>query len=160
MAPVRILNPGRLIGSDGAPVVVNLDQWDGYAPQRTRLLRALGELATPNPVVLSGDIHSAWVNDLRAEAGSAPVATELVTTSISSVKDPRLGPLLALSNVRLNPHVRFFDARHGGYLRMTVDARRWRSELRLADDPTVPGSPVRTAAVHEITAGTVGARRV
>ena len=65
MAPVRILNPARLLGRDGPPEVVNLDQWDGYTRSRARVLAALAEARTPNPVVLSGDIHTAWVNELR-----------------------------------------------------------------------------------------------
>ena len=41
----------------------------------------------PNPVVLTGDIHSNWVNDLRVDdrkPESPVVATEFVGTSISS----------------------------------------------------------------------------
>ena len=43
---------------------------------------------------------------------------------------------------------------------MTVDEARWRTELRLTEDLTSRRSTVRTVAVHEITAGTPGARRV
>jgi phosphodiesterase/alkaline phosphatase D-like protein len=41
------------------------DAWDGYAADRQRILRALWERQPANPIVLTGDIHSFFVNDLR-----------------------------------------------------------------------------------------------
>jgi alkaline phosphatase D len=63
------------------------DAWDGYAADRQRILRALWERQPANPIVLTGDIHSFFVNDLRLsnhDPGSPTVATEFVGTSISS----------------------------------------------------------------------------
>jgi hypothetical protein len=63
------------------------DAWDGYAADRDRILRFLWERQPANPVVLTGDIHAFFVNDLRLPGGGpdAPVvATELIGTSISS----------------------------------------------------------------------------
>ena len=54
---------------------------------RKRLLRFLADRRVPNPVVLTGDIHSNWVNDLKVDFDkpeSPTVATEFVGTSISS----------------------------------------------------------------------------
>jgi alkaline phosphatase D len=44
--------------------IINPDQWDGYAPARNRLLQTLADHQIGNNVVLSGDIHSSWCNDL------------------------------------------------------------------------------------------------
>jgi alkaline phosphatase D len=41
------------------------DAWDGYAADRQRILRALWERQPANPIVLTGDIHAFFVNDLR-----------------------------------------------------------------------------------------------
>ena len=41
------------------------DAWDGYAADRDRILRFLWERQPANPVVLTGDIHAFWVNDLQ-----------------------------------------------------------------------------------------------
>src|SRR4029079_15091268 len=41
-----------------------MDQWAGYDVARTRLLKFLAGDPAKNPVVLSGDIHNNWVNDL------------------------------------------------------------------------------------------------
>ena len=35
-----------------------MDIWDGYPFERQELLNHLQTVATPNPVVLTGDIHS------------------------------------------------------------------------------------------------------
>jgi alkaline phosphatase D len=53
---------------DRAPddsVLTSMDQWSGYPAARDRLLRAVAERAPGRTVVLTGDIHSNWVNDLR-----------------------------------------------------------------------------------------------
>jgi alkaline phosphatase D len=47
------------------------DAWDGHAADRDRILRFLWERQPANPVVLTGDIHSFSVNDLRLP-GSRP----------------------------------------------------------------------------------------
>jgi alkaline phosphatase D len=54
------------------------DAWDGYAADRQRILRALWERQPANPIVLTGDIHSFFVNDLRLsnrDPGGPAVAT-------------------------------------------------------------------------------------
>src|SRR5688500_13903795 len=68
------------------------DGWNGYAAARTRLVDFLAERKIANPVVLSGDIHAFLVNDVHrhADDASSPiVATELVTTSITSPSRPQ-----------------------------------------------------------------------
>ena len=45
----------------------SMDQWPGYAAERMRLVKFLADRKVPNPVVLTGDIHSNWVNDLRVD---------------------------------------------------------------------------------------------
>ena len=42
-----------------------MDQWPGYEVSRRRLLEFFHERCIPNPVVLTGDIHVNWVNDLQ-----------------------------------------------------------------------------------------------
>ena len=63
------------------------DGWDGYPAARTRLLTDIADIKPPNPLVISGDVHSAWVSDLKPEfdnAKSAVVAIEFCGTSITS----------------------------------------------------------------------------
>ena len=63
------------------------DDWDGYPANRTRLLKRIGDTRVSNPVVVGGDIHSFFANDLHLDfddPASPVVATEFVGTSISS----------------------------------------------------------------------------
>ena len=58
-----------------------------------------------------------------------------------------------------NPHVRFFESRWRGYLRCTVDHRRWRTDLRVVDTVQRPGAPVRTLASFVVEDGRPGPQR-
>ena len=44
-----------------------MDQWPGYLAERSQLLNFCQQRRVANPVVLTGDIHSNWVNDLRRD---------------------------------------------------------------------------------------------
>lgn len=79
--------PGTLTSQEqqilAAPAIpYNLDAWDGYAVAREQLLglcRALGK----DLVVLSGDTHNAWANDLL-DFQNNRVGVEFATSSVSS----------------------------------------------------------------------------
>jgi phosphodiesterase/alkaline phosphatase D-like protein len=51
------------------------DAWDGYPAARKRLLQAMQAGGQGNAIVLGGDWHSTFVNDLKLDfdAASAPV---------------------------------------------------------------------------------------
>jgi alkaline phosphatase D len=143
----------------GLPFLSNLDQWDGYAAARSRLLGFVAEQAVRNPVVLAGDIHSSWFSDLRVNPDdlAAPVvASEFVATSISSDFPAAFDAPLKAANPVLNPHVRFFDGSRRGYLRMHVDRQRWLTEQRSAATISAPDAPVSTTAAFVTEAGRPG----
>ncbi|ABV86147.1 alkaline phosphatase D family protein [Shewanella pealeana] len=60
----------------------NLDSWDGYAYEREVIL-ATAKSQTKNLVVIAGDTHNAWANELKDAAGDA-VGVEFATSSVSS----------------------------------------------------------------------------
>jgi alkaline phosphatase D len=135
------------------------DSWDGYAAERAHLLRFLAVRKTSNPVMVGGDMHSYWVNNLKVDnhRPDAPVvASEFVGTSISSTGIPYDRYSQFLPD---NPHVRFFDSRLRGYLRCTVDRRRWTTDLRVVDTVERPGAPVRTLATFVVEDGHPGPQR-
>jgi len=68
------------LGAMGLPY--NLDAWDGYPADRERVLAAF-KSAGACPVVLAGDSHSFWANELH-DASGARVAVEFGATSITS----------------------------------------------------------------------------
>jgi alkaline phosphatase D len=59
-----------------------LDSWDGYPVARERLYETL-KASGATPIVLSGDSHAFWANELR-DAGGRLVAAEFGATGISS----------------------------------------------------------------------------
>ena len=76
----------RQTADDGEPAFWT-DDWNGYPAARGRLLTHIHDSRVANPVVLTGDIHSFWTNDLKLDfddAASPVVATEFVGTSISA----------------------------------------------------------------------------
>jgi alkaline phosphatase D len=92
------------------------DDWDGYPAGRKRLLSRIAETRVQNPVVIGGDIHAFFANDLHLDfdkPNSAVVATEFVGTSVSS---PGPSYEFLASQLPDNPHVRFFESRKRGYV--------------------------------------------
>lgn len=63
-------------------VPYNLDAWDGYAYEREVVLGTSVAL-NKNLVVLAGDTHNAWANDLRTLDGTA-AGVEFATASVTS----------------------------------------------------------------------------
>ncbi|MGW0816561.1 alkaline phosphatase D family protein [Streptomyces viridiviolaceus] len=144
----------------GPGQIVNLDQWDGYPAARSRILDFIAERRPANPVVLSGDWHTHWVNDLKTDftdPESRTIATEFVGTSISSGagwdNDVRQG-------LAANPHVKFYNGTYRGYVLCDVTEQRWRSDLRIVLNPRDAASPAYTIAAFEVRDGVPGARRI
>jgi alkaline phosphatase D len=138
-------------------IVLNVDQWDGYAANRQRLFETIAENEVENVVVLTGDIHVAGAADLRVPAAGLDgeiVAHELVGPGISStglipdgiIDTETLG--LAHANLSTN-----------GYVRCQVTPERWVAEF-IEVDVSTPTAPAAVDATIEITAGTPGLRTV
>jgi alkaline phosphatase D len=134
------------------------DGWSGYPPARQRLLAFLADRRIGNPVVLSGDIHSFVAGTLNAtpeDPASPAVATELVTTSITSQGLPdRL-----VRNIAANPNIAHVSSTHRGYLRLDVTHERLRAELIGLDDVRRKDSGRSTLAAFAIEHGKAGVVR-
>lgn len=119
------------------PDTVYSDIWDGYPAARLRLLDALSQASVSNPVILSGDVHSFWLNDVHRQSrdtSNPVVANEIVTSCLASRSGPEA---LFATAKRLNPHVRFIDNDHSGYalIDLTLKALnvRFRAVSSIAD---------------------------
>lgn len=145
----------------GAEVRYSMDQWPGYGASRDRLLNFLAESRVRNPVVLTGDIHSNWVNDLPlnfADPGSPVVATEFVGTSISSSGDGGPNTEYAEGVMRDNPFVKLQNAQRG-YVSCEVTQGLWTARYRVLDRVSVRGAARQTLAEFAVEAGRPGAQR-
>ncbi|MEG8038660.1 alkaline phosphatase D family protein [Sphingomonas sp. LR60] len=134
---------------DGARRRTFSDQWDGYAANRTRLLTAMQAPSVRNPLLLSGDIHSFWVNDLNDEAGNI-VAGEIVTSALGASSPPpdRFGDVDAN-----NPHIRFHDLQHAGWTRIDINRTKTCVALRAITDRKLAEAPCRTISTFVTEAG-------
>lgn len=148
--------------ASGDDVRYSMDQWPGYAASRDRLLGFVAESRVRNPVVLTGDIHTNWVNDLLLDFGdpaSPVVATEFVGTSISSSGDGGPNTEYAEGVMRDNPFVKLHNAQRG-YVSCEVTPDRWTARYRVLDRVSVRGAPRQTLAEFAVEAGRPGAQRV
>ncbi len=107
----------------------NLDSWDGYPTGRERLYETFAA-AGVSPIVLSGDSHAFWVNELHDKAG-ARRAVEFGTSSISSPSpgDHVGGLPLGAALSAANPEVKFCDQTSKGYVMLNVTRDRVVGEL-------------------------------
>jgi alkaline phosphatase D len=136
----------------------SMDQWPGYEMNRRRLLKFFHERKISNPVVLTGDIHSNWANDLIADfddLDSRVVASEFVGTSVSSGGNGVNKPKDHAATLTENPFVKFFNTERG-YVRCRVTDREWRSDYQVCPEITKPGGDVLTRASFVVESGKPG----
>ena len=139
-----------------------LDMWGGYEVARRRLMEFFATRRPANPVVLTGDIHSNWVNDLKVDYRdpAAPVVgTELVVTSISSGGDGVDTRDTTAALLAENPAIRFYNAQRG-YVRCDLTPDRCRADYQVLEYVTRPGSPISTRASFVVEDGRPGAQRL
>jgi alkaline phosphatase D len=139
-----------------------MDQWSGYDAARGRILKFLHERKPSNPVVLTGDIHSNWVADLKldfADPKSETLGTEFVGTSISSGGDGADTQAAVEAYLPENPHVHFYNNQRG-YVRCTVTPEKWQSDYRVVPFVSKPGADIATRASFVVENGRPGARRL
>ncbi len=139
-------------GSPEAPRF-HSDAWAGYPPARERFLASILKSKAANPVVLTGDIHSFWANEL-ANAAGRPVGIELVTSSIATNTYDKS------AFMALNPGARWHDGKHNGYVRCELTRERLRTEVVAIDDLEDSRSGRKVLATFETRAGEPRLRRL
>lgn len=119
----------------------NSDQWDGYARERTNLYDSIFANNIQNIVVLTGDIHTSWANDLptasyNGSTGSGSAGVEFVVTSVTS---PSLDAVsnLGSSAVSLlaseNEHMKYIDLTEKGYYILDINKQRTQADWYYVD---------------------------
>ncbi|QDU87636.1 Alkaline phosphatase D precursor [Pirellulimonas nuda] len=142
---------------DGVPMY-SMDQWPGYAAERAALMRFLQDRRVPNPVVLTGDIHCNWANELRVDdlkPETPIVASEFVGTSITSGGNGVDRADDHDATLSANPCVRYYN-RERGYVRCTVTPDAWVSDYMVVDDVQRPGGNVTKRASYAVESGKPG----
>ena len=139
----------------GPAVMHSMDQWSGYEFERRRVLKHLHDHKTRNPVVLTGDIHSDWANELIADFDrpeSKKVGVEFVGTSISSSGDGTHQPRSNEHLLPENPFIKHHNTERG-YVRCEITPKQWRTDYRNIPYVTRRGAPITTRASFVVEDG-------
>jgi alkaline phosphatase D len=102
-------------------IPMDLDGWDGYPAARERMYDAI-KASNANAVIVSGDSHAFWVNQLYDKAGTTKVAAEFGVTSVTSPSIGEAFPMLDLAKLITdhNREVLLNNQQAHGYTVLTV----------------------------------------
>lgn len=135
---------------------VNYDQWDGYNYEREQLLNVLADSNINNFIVLTGDIHTSWVNDIPlnnydASSCTGSAGVEFVVTSVTSTSFPfNVGPSLIQS---MNSHMQYINLSEKGYGVMDVSKTKTQFDYYYMSDIEDPNSSQYFADGYMVLSG-------
>lgn len=116
----------RRLGELNLPIY--LDTWDGYPGARQAFYEQNQKLGIEDLLVLTGDSHSFWTNQLFDDNGKA-MGVEIGTAGITSPGDfESYGPQTASAMDKLiaehNPEIVWTDCQHRGFVKLTLDKHK------------------------------------
>ncbi|HRE44463.1 MAG TPA: alkaline phosphatase D family protein [Terricaulis sp.] len=142
----------------------NSDAWAGYPPARTRFLQACTDHAS-NAVILGGDTHNCWLNNLAAPGANRLAAIEFAGGSVGSpgmersLRNAAVGEREAAMQAA-NPQLAFCDVTHRGYGVLSFTRTACEAEWLAFSDITSPQAPAphitRIASAASAAAGPGG----
>lgn len=150
-----LLTP-EVIGLLQLPAIpYNLDAWDGYAYEREVIL-GTAKSKNLNLVVIAGDTHNAWANELKDVNGDS-VGVEFATSSVSS---PGLEyylnlpaeqiPATEAAIVELVPDLKYANLKDRGFMTLTFTADEVRSDWHYVDTILSKDFQVATARGYSV----------
>lgn len=147
----------QLLNPNGTPF--NTDQWDGYVASRNRLLQNLAERQIGNVVVLTGDIHSSWGNEISinpfSSASDTRLAVEFVTPAVTSpgIGDEAQAAALRAQIYATHPHIKYVDLFRRGYTLVDITPERAQAEWNHVATITSRSSNEELATVLRTASG-------
>lgn len=106
------------------------DSWDGYRAERSRFYDSVLVNNVENVVVLTGDIHTAWANDLVSDSGA--VGVEFIVSSITTLNSPFPVPAAIIQSV--NPHIKYVNLDNHGYYILDLNKTRTQADYYFVGD--------------------------
>lgn len=143
-------------------ITYGMDKWDGYAATRTRLFNSIQKNNVKNLVVLTGDSHKNWVNDLHLDAddsNSPIIGTEFMGTSISSAGDGRENSPVGIELRDINPHIKFYNEQRG-YVKFRLTPQAMLAEFKVIPYVTKPNAEIKTIGKFQIANGIPGVKQI
>ncbi len=109
--------------------VINPDQWDGYQYERQKILEYVSYNKIDNTIVLTGDIHTSWANELyldkkkyKKNNAEGSIFVEFVTPSVTSSSLNKTEAFFANPFVNmLFIHIKYVELSQKGYILLTVN---------------------------------------
>ena len=119
---------------------INMDQWDGYAADRLKILNHIDDNNIDNVVILTGDIHTSWASEIYRNPGTLlgdlfdkALAAEFVTPAVTSPGFPDgVAELAGVVIPVANPHIRYVEAKSRGFILVDVTRQRAQGEFYYA----------------------------
>ncbi|MDO9474669.1 MAG: alkaline phosphatase D family protein [Caulobacter sp.] len=137
-----------ILSALGLPL--GLDMWDGYPVARERVYDMF-KATNANAVVLAGDSHSFWANELWDDGRRNRVAAEFGTTGITSPGFSDILPGLPLGEafVKRNPEVKFANSAAKGFVLLTLTREQVRADMIAVS--TIHATDYTTATLKSFT---------
>lgn len=145
----------------------NLDSWDGYPAERQSLKNFIVNQNINDVVFLTGDTHTSWAIEAATDfektydtkTSKGAFAVELGTTSISSANDNEYHSsdtvkMMEQSLLKINPHIKFINARDHGYLLLTLSSKIAKAEWFYVETLRKQGSTEFLGRKFEFEKGT------
>jgi alkaline phosphatase D len=132
--------------------------WDGYPADRQRFY-GLVEKARANAIVVSGDSHAFWANELfDAETDGKRVAVEFGTAAISSPGPGESIPAFPLGEAfaKFNREVVFNNQTAHGFLLLTLTHSQAIGELMAVSSIRDPAYTAKPIATYHVTPSASG----
>ncbi len=117
---------------------LNFDAWDGYPAARERFYDLARKAGDTGMIVVTGDTHTWWANDLVDKNGGH-MGVELGVHSVTSPSPYRkeflggMGAEYALLTNRDNKDVRYLSGEHHGFIDLTITRDAAHAEYKAVD---------------------------
>ncbi|TAK44065.1 MAG: hypothetical protein EPO28_05300 [Saprospiraceae bacterium] len=132
------LNDSKVFSRDPS---IRMDRWDGYPAERSEIFDFFYKNNLRNIIVVTGDVHTSWAFELTGDplnpskynrkTGMGVTGAEFVTPSVSSFNFDEVVPKFVTWEAKRrfckkknNPHLRFLDLNHHGYMTLTLTPER------------------------------------
>ena len=130
----------------------DLDTWDGYPAARERFYQLAQNSGATDLLVITGDSHSYWANELYDANGQA-MGVELGATGISTPRSIMLLGEEAMKrydklNAANNKEIVWTDGRHRGYIKLQLDHQSVHADYVTVS--TVESVHYKTEVVHSL----------
>jgi alkaline phosphatase D len=126
----------------GTPI--NLDAWDGYPYERSKISQFIEDNQIKNVIITAGDTHSSWAFEVPSDKNPKnAIAIEFGTPSITSANSNESRAeeeVIAAENAlqKLNPHLKYTNLRDHGYLLLNLTQDNATAEWYFVDKVNMP----------------------